>query len=428
MIGIRPISNAQGNNKMSVITGKSLQSAALGLSVIGLLPGMAAANQGWYLGLEGGANFLNDQTFRIYDADGLLVSAEDGTPVSTVSFDTGYVAGLVGGYAFGSGFKLELELARRDNDFDSVLLQNGQPSQRVGGREFADLAFANVWYDFFPSSRVHPYLGGGAGVARVAVRDPAVDNLGLFQDGSGLRGDFDAVFAWQAGGGLRFDLTRSLTASVDYRYLRSNIGHFDLLANNPQSHVRTRYESHAALLSLRYHFGAPPAAPAEAPTEAAQVVPVVEAPAEQAVAQPVPAPRCQPSGPDGEMELGGCAVGDVIVLHGVNFETAKSTLTLNAKALLDGVAIALGKHPGVKVAVQGHTDSRGSEAYNLRLSGQRAQAVRDYLIGKGIDAGRMTAAGFGETMPIADNTTEDGLELNRRVELKVVEREGAAQP
>ena len=406
---------------MFAIPRKTVRATALSLSVLGVIPGIAAANQGWYLGLEGGANFVRDQSFKIYGANGLLVSAADGTKVSDVSFDTGYVAGLVGGYGFGSGLKLELEFARRDNDFKRVLLQNGQPSQRVGGREFADLAFANVWYDFFPSWRVHPYIGGGAGVVRVAVRDPAVDNVGLFQDGSALRSDFDAVFAFQAGGGLRFDLTRSLTASIDYRYLRSNVGQFDLLVNNPESHVETRYESHAALFSLRYHFGAAPAAPVAAPVEPVQIVPV-ETPAEPPVAEPAPKPRCEPSGPNGDMELGGCAVGDVLVLRGVNFDTAKSTLTLNAKALLDGVAVALAKHPDIKVAVQGHTDSRGSDAYNLRLSEQRAQSAREYLISKGIDAGRISAAGFGETMPIADNKTVDGQEMNRRVELKVVER------
>ena len=264
---------------MFVTTFKPLRSAVVGLAALAALPGSASANQGWYLGAEGGANFMRDQTFRLYGANEGLFPVADGTAISQVSFDTGYVAGLVGGYAFGFGLRSELELAHRDNDFGRILTNNGQPSQRIGGREFADLAFGNLWYDFFPSWRIHPYLGGGAGIARIAVRNPAVDNAALFLDGSNLRGDFDAVFAWQAGGGLRYDLSRRWTASLDYRYLRSNVGRFDLLDNNPNSHVRTRYQSHAALFSIRYHFGAIPAARAvEAPIESAQVVPVARVP------------------------------------------------------------------------------------------------------------------------------------------------------
>lgn len=410
----------------SAKSGTALRCAALCLSAISLVPAAAQAGEGWYLGLEGGANFLRDQTFRIYNATGLLVSATDGTAVSEVNFDTGYVAGLAGGYAFNSGLRLELEAAHRDNDFGSITLANGQPSQRNSGHEYADLAAVNVWYDLFPAGRVHPYIGGGAGALRVAVRNPGVDNLGLFQDGSGLRSDFDLVFAWQAGAGLRFDLTRHWTASVDYRYLRSNVGHFDLLANNPDSHVRSRYESHAALFSIRYHFGQPAAAPVEAPAEPVQVVPLAETPVVEEPVAASPEPACQPPLPGGAIDLDGCKVGDVIVLRGVNFAFDKATLMVNAKALLDGVVVGLEKHPDIKFALQGHTDSRGSDSYNLRLSGQRANAVRDYLISKNIDAGRMTAAGFGETMPIADNATDDGRELNRRVELRIVERGEAA--
>lgn len=404
-------------------TFKPLRSAILGFAALAAVPGIASANQGWYLGVEGGANFPREQTFRIYGANEGLFPIADGTALSQISFDTGYVAGLVGGYAFGFGLRGELELARRDNDFDRILLQNGQPSQRVGGREFADIAFGNLWYDLFPSSRFHPYLGGGAGVARIAVRDPALDSAGTFTDGENLRSAFDAVFAWQAGGGLRYDLTQRWTASLDYRYLRSNVGRFDLLANNPDSHMRTRYQSHAALFSIRYHFGAPAAAPVEAPVEPVQVVPVDSVP--EPVLAAAPEPVCQPPLPGAAIDLDGCKVGDVIVLRGVNFAFDKATLMINAKTLLDGVAAALARQPDIKVALQGHTDSRGADAYNLRLSDQRAKAVRDYLISSGIDAGRMTAAGFGETMPVADNATDEGRELNRRVELKVVERAGS---
>lgn len=122
--------------------------------------------------------------------------------------------------------------------------------------------------------------------------------------------------------------------------------------------------------------------------------------------------------------LEGCAVGDTIVLQGVTFEFDKARLTPNAKIILDRVAGALEKRPDIKVEIGGHTDFKGSDSYNLSLSDRRSKSVMDYLVSKGIDAGRMTARGYGETMPVADNNTEEGRELNRRVELKVTESSG----
>lgn len=113
--------------------------------------------------------------------------------------------------------------------------------------------------------------------------------------------------------------------------------------------------------------------------------------------------------------------GDTIVLHGVNFETASATLTANAERLLDDVARQLGARPALRVEVGGHTDSRGSDAYNQRLSEQRAQAVESYLIAQGVAAERLGAVGYGETQPADSNETDDGRERNRRVELKVLE-------
>jgi outer membrane protein OmpA-like peptidoglycan-associated protein len=74
------------------------------------------------------------------------------------------------------------------------------------------------------------------------------------------------------------------------------------------------------------------------------------------------------------------------------------------------------------VEVGGHTDSVGSEAYNQGLSERRADAVRDYLMSKGVKASRLTARGYGESRPVASNDTEEGRAENRRVELVVIER------
>ena len=77
--------------------------------------------------------------------------------------------------------------------------------------------------------------------------------------------------------------------------------------------------------------------------------------------------------------------------------------------------------PSRSVSVEGHTDATGADAYNQSLSERRAHAVLDYLAGKGVDASRLSAQGFGEGAPIAPNETREGRTLNRRVELRLVQ-------
>jgi len=110
-----------------------------------------------------------------------------------------------------------------------------------------------------------------------------------------------------------------------------------------------------------------------------------------------------------------------IVLHNVKFEFDKSRLTVKADSLLDLVAISLKRRPDVKIEIVGHCDWIGTEAYNQKLSIQRAEAVRDYLIRNGVKAENLTFKGYGETQPMADNRTDAGRALNRRVELKRIQ-------
>ena len=88
--------------------------------------------------------------------------------------------------------------------------------------------------------------------------------------------------------------------------------------------------------------------------------------------------------------------------------------------LLDGVAAALTAHATLKISVEGHTDDRAAEDYNLKLSQRRAEAVRDYLIKKGIDPARLTAIGYGESRPAVPGKSEAARDQNRRVEFIIV--------
>ncbi len=116
-------------------------------------------------------------------------------------------------------------------------------------------------------------------------------------------------------------------------------------------------------------------------------------------------------------------VPKVFILESVQFPFSSAELTNTSFAQLDNVVKVLNAYPKAKIAVNGHTDSRGDDAMNLVLSENRAKAVQTYLLSKGIDSERIIrAVGFGETDPIATNETEEGRQENRRSELVVVER------
>ena len=117
----------------------------------------------------------------------------------------------------------------------------------------------------------------------------------------------------------------------------------------------------------------------------------------------------------------GCEIKGDYVLKGVNFESNSDRLQPGASAILDEVVETLLKYPEIRFEVQGHTDSDGAAEYNEGLSARRAQTVYDYLASKGVAEDRMTARGYGESQPIADNSTSAGKAENRRVVLSVIE-------
>jgi OOP family OmpA-OmpF porin len=106
----------------------------------------------------------------------------------------------------------------------------------------------------------------------------------------------------------------------------------------------------------------------------------------------------------------------------VYFDTNKATIKPVSFGLLDEVALALKDNPTIKVEVQGHTDSQGSDRSNKKLSQRRAESVRAYIARKGVVKSRMTARGYGEDVPIVDNRTADGRAQNRRVEFVITSK------
>jgi outer membrane protein OmpA-like peptidoglycan-associated protein len=120
--------------------------------------------------------------------------------------------------------------------------------------------------------------------------------------------------------------------------------------------------------------------------------------------------------------------GMVLTLSDVLFDTAAATLKPGAASAIDRLATYLEGNPDARVIIEGHTDSRGSEAYNEDLSRRRAQAVADELVTRGIASERFEVLGRGEGYPVANNGTAEGRQQNRRVEIIFSDEAGKFAP
>ena len=156
--------------------------------------------------------------------------------------------------------------------------------------------------------------------------------------------------------------------------------------------------------------------------------------------KPKPKPKPQPKDSDGDgvidakdecpgtpagvkvNDVGCPEVGEKILsLEGVNFDTNKATFKSESEGILNNAVTVLSDNASVHVRVEGHTDSRGTDAYNQQLSQKRAEAVAAYLTAGGIAAERLSAVGYGESAPVAPNDTAENMYKNRRVDLVVTD-------
>jgi OOP family OmpA-OmpF porin len=106
-----------------------------------------------------------------------------------------------------------------------------------------------------------------------------------------------------------------------------------------------------------------------------------------------------------------------VAVYGINFDTGKATITPGSADVLEEVRKLASGHPEMKLQIEGHTDNVGQPAANRKLSEDRANAVKAWLVAKGVKAAQLTPAGLGDTKPVGDNRTEQGRTANRRVEL-----------
>jgi outer membrane protein OmpA-like peptidoglycan-associated protein len=273
---------------------------------------------------------------------------------------TGFVAAPFVGYMFGE-FNQRLGIQAQ--------LQGLVAPNRSNGIGFEEVSAA---------------IGAAAG-PRVELPLGPLNVYGTFQVG-GLTGltapsaITDTSWGFSTGGGINFPVTDTMSVGAWARWNR--------WYQRSRGIGDVRYASAGLSLTLN---SAPP--PPPAPPVAAEAPPP----------PPPPAPPMQKK----------------IVLRGVNFDFDKATIRADARPVLDEAINILREQGSVAVIAEGHTDSTGSDAYNQGLSERRAKAVRDYLVEGGIDATRIETVGYGESQPVADNSTRDGRAQNRRTELKV---------
>lgn len=199
-----------------------------------------------------------------------------------------------------------------------------------------------------------------------------------------------------AGLGLEGKITDAIRARLEYQVMSE-------LNSGPASDTSASMFS----VGLSYHFGTNK----PAPVAKAEPRPVAE-PA------PAPAPVVEEKKPEPpkKQTITFQSQQDVSL-----FETGSSKLSAAGTRRFESVATLLTTYPQSKVDVVGHTDSRGSAKFNQKLSEERAQAVADYFVAKGVDSSRITVKGDGESNPIASNDTAAGREQNRRVEVTIEE-------
>jgi outer membrane protein OmpA-like peptidoglycan-associated protein len=113
--------------------------------------------------------------------------------------------------------------------------------------------------------------------------------------------------------------------------------------------------------------------------------------------------------------------GSKIILKNIFFDTDSFNIKSNSESELNKLILFMNSNISIKIEIGGHTDNKGKSVYNLNLSQKRAKSVNDFLIKKGLSLNRLKYKGFGDTVPISTNDTEEGRALNRRTELKIVE-------
>ncbi len=343
-----------------------IKTALIAFTSVLALSVAASAEEGFYVGLGGGANHVHND------------KVNNGAGNNSVEFDWGWAGLGTVGYKYDNGLRSELELGYRKNNADTF----GPFS--ADGNVATSTAMLNVLYDFDVSDMVDTYVGVGGGVANV-------DHNRFRAAGTNLVNDSDTAPAVQGIVGASVAVTEDADAFLNYQYLHAIDTNFKDTAG---AKVDLDYDASTIVAGLKFKmYDTPVAAPV------AVAAPVVAA----AVAAPAPEPVAEP----------------ISRTYIVFFDFDKSELTPEAQSVLSQAAADAKAGNAVALKVVGHADRAGTDSYNMALSNRRAGIVKSQLANLGITSGIQTMA-KGESDPLIP--TEDGVRepQNRRVEVMYV--------
>jgi outer membrane protein OmpA-like peptidoglycan-associated protein len=338
---------------------------------------------GLYIGAGAGANWVNPPSH--VDVTG--------SSAGKVNFHAGWTGLASLGWGFGNGLRVEVEGNYRDNGVDSIRGFGLAPVGRTGGFQRTYGVMGNVFYDIDPgllgvrTSYIQPYIGAGVGYAWTNWR-----NVRGVSTSAGLAlnvDDTQGAFAFQGIAGVAAPLSWAgvpgLSLTMEYRFMGALQPELSATLVNTTTRATTRTTietqnyNHSVMVGLRYAFNhSPPPAP----------------PAPMPVAAPIPART-----------------------YLIFFDWDRADLTSRAREIIAEAAENSRRVQVTRIEVQGHADRSGSDAYNLRLSRRRADAVSAELVARGVPRGIITIQAFGESRPLVP--TADGVRepQNRRVEI-----------
>jgi outer membrane protein OmpA-like peptidoglycan-associated protein len=370
------------------------KSAFLALLAAGVLAAStaSAAQQPWIV--KGGLGYLMPKSS--------VGTVDFGTGKLDVEVDDGWGFVFSVGYMFDEHWALEV-LASSPFSHDITI--------KGAGEAETDLLPPTVsaLYYFNPGGRTRPYLGAGINFTEFFNEDPDELHLG------GSVGPAAAA-------GLDFMFTRHWFATLDLRWIYVDT---EVKADGSQKdYGHLQLNPLLASVMVGYRFGgrrmqleAP--APAAAPAPVAAAAPVVAAAPEKCSDGDGDGvcdadDKC-PNTPAGDkVDKFGCSLVSRLTVY---FDFDSAELRPESITELERVVRFMNDIPSSTALVEGHTDSIGTEAYNLALSDRRAKAVYDYLTSRGVDPSRLRSVGLGEANPVASNETAEGRQLNRRVML-----------
>jgi OmpA-OmpF porin, OOP family len=341
----------------------ALLASALGLSVYALATGAEAGHRphGWYIGVEGGANWIDDADVDFHSGGGGVTTFE-------AEFESGWAVFAEVGHRWENNWRLELEAGWRENDVDCINFGGGcVPGAWGDVSQFTQMI--NIVHDIDLTPRTALSIGLGFGGNFVEAESVFLD-------------DDDYVLAGQALVQLTHELTNRLDFVISYRYMRSSDPEFDFAG---PAFIEFENENHTVSVGLKFDLQA----------DAAPVM------VQEETRVPPPPPPSEPK--------------QFVVYFGFN----KVNLDARAQAVVEEAAATAIRGGFVSILVTGHTDTVGSSKYNTRLSTKRANVVKKGLVRQGIDPNAIEAIGKGEMMLLVQTGDHEMEARNRRATIDI---------